>query len=68
LELISTAINQGIFTTIVECAAEWITVTHPKMIQDEAKPLKERADILHDQAVEEKILHLVMEEGPQASV
>jgi hypothetical protein len=34
-ELISTTINQGIFTTIVGRTAEWITVAHPKMIQDE---------------------------------
>jgi hypothetical protein len=34
MENISTAVDQGIFTTIVECTAEWITVTYPKMIQD----------------------------------
>jgi hypothetical protein len=27
MENISTAVDQGIFTTIVECTAEWITVT-----------------------------------------
>jgi hypothetical protein len=50
----STAVNQGIFATIVECTAEWITGTHPKMTQDEAKQLKERVDILCDQAVEQE--------------
>ena len=53
-ELISTAADKGIFAAIVRCAGERIAVAHPKAVEDEARELKERADMLRSQAVEQE--------------